>query len=105
MFAAKPDDLGSIPRTSKTWQKERSNVYMLLSFDSHMNTVVHACHPIIFFPSGFSRQGFSVHSPETHSVDQAGLELRDPPASASQVLGLKACATTARPLILTRCVF
>jgi hypothetical protein len=34
--------------------------------------------------------------PETHSVDQAGLELRNPPASASQVLGLKVCATTAR---------
>jgi hypothetical protein len=33
--------------------------------------------------------------PETHSVDQAGLELRNPPASASQVLGLKACVTTA----------
>jgi hypothetical protein len=32
--------------------------------------------------------------PGTHSVDQAGLELRDPPASASLVLGLKACATT-----------
>jgi hypothetical protein len=32
--------------------------------------------------------------PETHFVDQAGLELRNPPASASQVLGLKACATT-----------
>jgi hypothetical protein len=32
----------------------------------------------------------------THSVDQAGLELRNPPASASQVLGLKACATTAQ---------
>ena len=30
--------------------------------------------------------------PETHSVDQAGLE----PASASQVLGLQACATTAQ---------
>jgi hypothetical protein len=28
-------------------------------------------------------------------VDQAGLELRNLPASASQVLGLKACATTA----------
>jgi hypothetical protein len=28
----------------------------------------------------------------THSVDQAGLELRNPPASASQVLGLKAHA-------------
>jgi hypothetical protein len=34
--------------------------------------------------------------PGTYSVDQAGLELRNPPASASQVLGLKACATTAR---------
>jgi hypothetical protein len=31
--------------------------------------------------------------PGTHSVDQAGLELRNPPASASQMLGLKACAT------------
>jgi hypothetical protein len=29
----------------------------------------------------------------THSVDQAGLELRNPPASASRVLGLKVCAT------------
>ncbi|GAB1296331.1 Membrane metallo-endopeptidase-like 1 [Apodemus speciosus] len=27
--------------------------------------------------------------PGTHSVNQAGLELRNPPASASQVLGLK----------------
>jgi hypothetical protein len=27
--------------------------------------------------------------PGTHSVDQAGLELRNPPAFASQVLGLK----------------
>jgi hypothetical protein len=34
--------------------------------------------------------------PGTHSVDQAGLELRNPPASDSQVLGLMACATTAR---------
>jgi hypothetical protein len=34
--------------------------------------------------------------PGTHFVDQAGLKLRNPPASASQVLGLKACATTAR---------
>jgi hypothetical protein len=31
--------------------------------------------------------------PGTHFVDQAGLELRNPPASASGVLGLKACAT------------
>jgi hypothetical protein len=34
--------------------------------------------------------------PGTHFVDQAGLELRNPPASASQVLGLKVCATTAQ---------
>jgi hypothetical protein len=32
--------------------------------------------------------------PGTHFVDQAGLELRNPPASPSLVLGLKACATT-----------
>jgi hypothetical protein len=35
--------------------------------------------------------------PGTHSVDQAGLELRNPPASAFQMLGLKACTTTAQP--------
>jgi hypothetical protein len=32
--------------------------------------------------------------PGTHFVDQAGLELRNPLASASQVLGLKVCITT-----------
>jgi hypothetical protein len=47
----------------------------------------------------FSRQGFSVNSPGcpgTHFVDQAGLELRNPPASASRVLRLKVCVTTTR---------
>jgi hypothetical protein len=45
----------------------------------------------------FFRDKVSLCSPScpgTHSVDQAGLELRNPPASASQVLGLKVCATT-----------
>jgi hypothetical protein len=37
---------------------------------------------------------YSSGCPGTHFVDQAGLELRNPPASASRVLGLKACATT-----------
>jgi hypothetical protein len=32
--------------------------------------------------------------PATHSVDQAGLELRNSPASAFQVPGLKVCANT-----------
>ena len=50
---------------------------------------------IFFFPE----TGFLCVAPDcsgTHSVDQAGLELRNPSASASQVLGLKACATTTR---------
>jgi hypothetical protein len=44
----------------------------------------------------FLRQGSlcSPDCPRTHSVDQAGLELRNSPASASQALGLKTCATT-----------
>jgi hypothetical protein len=37
---------------------------------------------------------YSSDCPGTHSVDQAGLELRNPPASASQLLGLKVCTTT-----------
>jgi hypothetical protein len=37
---------------------------------------------------------YSPGCPGTHFVDQAGLELRNLPASASQVLGLKVCATT-----------
>jgi hypothetical protein len=39
--------------------------------------------------------------PGTHFVDQAGLELRNLPASASRVLGLKACATTPGFCLLT----
>jgi hypothetical protein len=39
--------------------------------------------------------------PGTHFVDQAGLELRNPPASASQVQGLKACATTPSKIFLS----
>jgi hypothetical protein len=45
----------------------------------------------------FFRKRVSLYSPGcpgTHFVDQAGLELRNPPASASQVLGLKVCHTT-----------
>jgi hypothetical protein len=37
--------------------------------------------------------------PGTHSVDQAGLELRNPPASASRVLGLKVCITMPGPQV------
>jgi hypothetical protein len=37
---------------------------------------------------------YSPGCPGTHFVDQAGLEFRNSPASASRVLGLKACTTT-----------
>jgi hypothetical protein len=37
---------------------------------------------------------YSPGCPGIHSVDQAGLELRNLPASTSQVLGLKVCTTT-----------
>jgi hypothetical protein len=51
-----------------------------------------------FFSFSFFQDRVSLCShgcPGTHSVDQAGLKLRNPPATASQVLGLKACATIA----------
>jgi hypothetical protein len=47
---------------------------------------------LVWFGFGFGfRDRVSLYSPGcpgTHSVDQTGLELRNPPASASQVLGL-----------------
>jgi hypothetical protein len=51
------------------------------------------CLFVLFFKTGFL---CSPGCPGTHFVDQAGLQLRNPPASASRMLGLKACATTAR---------
>jgi hypothetical protein len=49
------------------------------------------------FPFAFSGQGFSVWSwlPWKQPIDKAGFELRDSPASASRVLGLKLCTTMA----------
>jgi hypothetical protein len=55
------------------------------------------CFCFVFFCFDFQDRVslYSPACPGTHFVDQAGLELRNPPASASQVLGLKACVTTA----------
>jgi hypothetical protein len=44
----------------------------------------------LFFERGFFL--YSPGCPGTHSVDQAGLELRNMFASASGVLGLKVCS-------------
>jgi hypothetical protein len=52
----------------------------------------------------FFRDRVSLYSPGclgAHFVDQASLELRNPSASASQVLGLKACATTTQLSLLS----
>jgi hypothetical protein len=59
----------------------------------------HCCKPFCF---GFGLVCFfkdrvslcSPGCPGTHFVDQAGHELRNLPASASRVLGLKVCTTT-----------
>jgi hypothetical protein len=51
---------------------------------------------LFFFFFGDRVSLYSPGFPGTHSVDQADLELRNPPASASQVLALKAYATTAQ---------
>jgi hypothetical protein len=57
-------------------------------------------HPSLFVCFLFFETGFlcSPDCPGTHFVDQAGLELRNLPASASRMLGLKACTTTPGPL-------
>ena len=100
-----------------TWLPECSPVILLLylyvgdgihatylglhAYDKHFyllshlqNTRVHLLFLNLFFQDRVSL--YSPDCPGTHSVDQAGLELRNLPASASQVLGLKACANTAR---------
>jgi hypothetical protein len=61
---------------------------------------IYSQHVFFFLSFFFFPDRVSLHSsgcPGTYSVDQAALELRNPPASASWVLGLKACATTAQP--------
>jgi hypothetical protein len=45
---------------------------------------------------------YSPGCPGTHFVEQAGLELRNLPASASQVLGLKVCGTMPGLITLLR---
>ena len=47
-------------------------------------------------------RGYIPGCPGTHFVDQAGLELRNLPALASRVLGLKSCATTSGLALLLK---
>jgi hypothetical protein len=61
------------------------------------NNILFVCLFFYFFVFQDRISLYSPGCPVTHSVDQAALELRNPPAPASQMLGLKACTTTARP--------
>jgi hypothetical protein len=61
-----------------------------LFWPAGMHARQHAVYIINFFFLFEIRVSlYSPGCPGTHSVDQAGLELRNPPASASRVLGLK----------------
>jgi hypothetical protein len=65
---------------------------LFISNDAYFSLLI-----LFFFFFLVFRDRVSLYSPGcpgTHSVDQAGLELRNLPASASRVLGLKVCATT-----------
>jgi hypothetical protein len=69
----------------------QSQIHLLLYYFCSFLFVLFVCL-FVFFRDRVSL--CSPGCPGTHFVDQAGLELRNPPASASQMLGLKACATT-----------
>jgi hypothetical protein len=66
-------------------------VHSLFILISQFCFVLFVC--LFVFKTGFLCVALAVLG--LNSVDQAGLKLRNSPASASQVLGLKACATTA----------
>jgi hypothetical protein len=74
---ASPDYPGPPPPPSKGDYSAHSNFFFFLVFQDRVSLYSPGC-------------------PGTHFVDQAGLELRNLPAS--QVLGSKACTTTAWPL-------
>ena len=68
---------------------------------AHAHTQVAAVPTLVLFVCLFVCLFFrdrvtlcSYGCPGTHFVDQDGLEFRNPSASASRVLGLKACVTT-----------
>ena len=76
----------------------KSSIHLLLKFFSWHNIVFLLFFIFVFvvvvvvFETGFLCVALAVLEFTLCFVDQAGLQLRDPPASAT-VLGLKACAT------------
>jgi hypothetical protein len=64
------------------------------SFFSGEGCFVLFCFVLCFLVFQDMVSQYSPCCPGTHFVDQASLELKNLPASASQVLELKVCATT-----------
>jgi hypothetical protein len=82
--------------------REELNVMFFSAFFLSFNIYIYIFFFFVLFC--FPETGFlciALACSGTHFVDQAGLELRSPPASASQVVGLKVCATTARHHVLS----
>jgi hypothetical protein len=74
-----------------------SYMNMIHPYSSSTTSVFLFCFVLVWFFFWFFQDRVSLYSPGcpgTHFVDQAGLELRNLPASAFRVLGLKACTTT-----------
>ena len=97
-FLRESNGLTSVPRQPTcTWRCSRS--FLPCCLPCVLPSFLPSFLPFLFWGFWVFRDRVSLcipGCPETHFVDQAGLELRNPPASASQVLGLKAFATTVR---------
>ena len=76
-------------------ERERER-YMIIKKEWEAPEGVGTIWRIFFGVGGWDRDSlYSSGYPGTHSEDQAGLQLRNPPAYASQVLRLKVCTTAA----------
>jgi hypothetical protein len=89
----------SLPQPCLPWNCQPKCTFLSSNCFCHSDTTmymytcvyVYMCIYIFFSKTGFLCVALAVLE---LTLDQAGLELRNLPASASQVLGLKACATT-----------
>ena len=84
----------NIPKMKRGRLREGGGIWLLKRNGRLLRGLNHLEN--FFGVGGWDRDSlYSSGYPGTHSEDQAGLQLRNPPASAFQVLGLKVCTTTA----------
>jgi hypothetical protein len=110
LFVGKPTQYLCVPGECSNTELQPGRKLKPLTF-AHQKMHFYQSLPALSNPQGEKEKGFvcllacfvfgdrvSLCSPGclgTHSIDQGGFEFRNPPASASRVLGLKTCATTA----------